>query len=351
MSFTSYADALIKEAGLAANEHGSLRCSTVYIGGGTPSLMPLDELRRVVAALREAFDVSQIEEFTLEANPDTLEKGRLEGWREMGVTRLSLGIQSLSDASLKELGRSYNRAEVLGALDLHRDELAAFDLSFDLLLNVPWQLPSQVLDDIRELMEFEPAHFSLYSLKVEPGTPLAMRVADEPELAPDDDRFADEMGAAEELLGNAGLLRYEISNFARDGKWSLHNLAYWRGGEYLGLGVNATSCVGGVRTRNHREFADYRAALLSGELPVAERAKLTETERAFERLMLALRTTWGISRDELPAGIWEKLHRRAKELAARHPQLIVVTPGRIALTSGGMNVEHALVVELADGVF
>jgi len=199
LSFASYADALIKEAGLAAGEHGSLRFTTIYIGGGTPSLMPLDELRRVVAALRGVFDVSKLKEFTLEANPDTLESEKLEGWREMGVSRLSIGIQSLSDASLKELGRSYNRDEVLGALMRHRDELAAFGLSFDLLLGVPWQKPSQVLDDIRELLEFEPAHFSLYWLKVEPGTPLAKRVADEPELAPDDDRFADEMGAAEEL--------------------------------------------------------------------------------------------------------------------------------------------------------
>ncbi len=349
LSFGSYADALIKEARLAAKERGAPRFSTLYFGGGTPSLMPLDELRRIVAALRESFNVSQIEEFTLEANPDTLDGEKLASWRELGVNRLSLGIQSLSDTSLKELGRSYSREEALGALARHRDELAAFDLSFDLLLNIPWQNPSQVLDDIRTLYAFEPVHLSLYSLKVEPGTPLAMRVANEPELAPDKDRFADEMGAAEKLLEESGFARYEVSNFARDGKWSLHNLTYWRGGNYLGLGVNATSCIRGVRTRNHREFADYRAALMRNELPVAERAELTETERAFERLMLALRTMWGISRDELPLRIWKKLQAKAEELAERHPQLIVAIPERIALTSAGMNVEHALVVELAEG--
>ncbi|MCD6283016.1 radical SAM family heme chaperone HemW [bacterium] len=351
LSFTSYADALIKEAGLAAGEHGSLRFTTIYIGGGTPSLMPLDELQRVVAAMREAFDVSRLKEFTLEANPDTLGRDKLRQWSELGVTRLSVGIQSLSDRSLRELGRSYSSGGALTAFYELADELSAFDLSFDLLLNVPWQKPLQVLDDIRTLYAFEPAHFSLYSLKVEPGTPLAMRVANEPGLAPDNDRFADEMNAAEELLEESGFARYEISNFARDGKWSLHNLTYWRGGDYLGLGVNATGCINSVRTRNHREFADYRAALSQDALPIAERTELSETERAFERLMLALRTTWGISRDAFAAGIWEKLQARAEELAARHPQLIVVAPGRIALTSGGMNVEHALVVELAEGVF
>jgi len=349
LSFTAYADALIKEAALAAKEHGHLRFTTAYLGGGTPPLMPLDELRSVIAALRGAFDVSQIEEFTLEANPDTLGRDKLKQWRELGITRLSVGIQSLSDRSLRELGRSYSSGGALTALYELKDELSAFDLSFDLLLNVPWQKPSQVLDDIRALYEFKPVHFSLYALKVEPGTPLAMRVAKEPSLAPDDDRYADEMGAAEELLAENGFARYEISNFARDGKWSLHNIAYWQGWGYLGLGVNATSCIRGVRTRNHREFADYRTALARDELPVAERTELSETERMFEYVMLVLRTSRGISRDGLPVEIWDKLRERAEELAVRHPQLIYVTPDGIALTSWGMNVEHAVVVELVNG--
>ena len=351
MSFTSYADALIKEAELAAKEYGPLRFTTIYLGGGTPSLMPVSELQRVVAALGETFDISQIEEFTIEANPDTLGSDKLKQWRELGITRLSVGIQSLSDRSLRELGRSYSSGGVLTALYELANELSAFDVSFDLLLNIPWQKPSRVLDDIRTLDKFSPVHFSLYSLKVEPGTPLAKRVEKEPGLVPDDDRYAEEMGAAEDLLLRGYFSRYEVSNFALSGKWSLHNIAYWQGWDYLGLGVNATSCIDGVRTRNHREFADYRAALMQNELPVAERTELSDTERMFEYVMLMLRTTRGISTDELPAEIWDKLREKAEKLAAQHPELIYVTPDGIALTSWGLNVEHTLVVELVEGVF
>ena len=350
MSFTSYADALIKEAELAAKEYGTLRFTTIYLGGGTPSLMPTEELRRLISALGEIFDISEIEEFTLEANPDTLGREKLKQWRELGITRLSVGIQSLSDRSLRELGRSYSSGGVLTALYEQADEISAFDLSFDLLLNVPWQKPSRVLDDIRTLDKFSPVHFSLYSLKVEPETPLAERVEKEPGLVPDDDRYAEEMGAAEDLLLLGYFSRYEVSNFALSGKWSLHNIAYWQGWDYLGLGLNATSCIGGVRTRNHREFADYRAALAQNELPIAERSELSDNERMFEHVMLTLRMTCGISRDELPAEVWDKLRERAEELAARHPELIYVTPDGIALTSWGMNVEHALVVELVEGI-
>jgi oxygen-independent coproporphyrinogen-3 oxidase len=207
-----------------------------------------------------------------------------------------------------------------------------------------------VLEDIRELMDFEPAHFSLYALKVEPGTPLAVRVGNEPALAPDDDRFADEMGAAEDLLTGAGFARYEVSNFARKGKWSRHNVAYWRGGDYLGLGLNATSCIRGVRTRNHRAFAGYRAALARGELPVAEREELSSATVAFERSMLGLRTMWGITPEGFSSKIWQGLHAKAVALDKVEPGLVRLEDARIALTSRGMNVGNAVTLALVDGL-
>ena len=146
------------------------------------------------------------------------------------------------------------------------------------------------------------------------------------------------------------VVRYEVSNFALPEKWSLHNLKYWQAGEYLSLGLNAVSFIDGTRIRNCENFADYQAALGVGRPPIAEQQELSANERHFERVMLALRTCWGIFRDDLPLQLWRELHVKAQELASRYPELMAVTAERIALTSRGMNVEHTLVVELTEGL-
>jgi len=347
----SYTELLIREIRLRAKEQGTPAAGTLYFGGGTPSLLPAECLERILAALRSHFDLSCVDELTLEANPDTLGRCLLQQWRELGVTRVSIGIQSLHDEALRQLGRTYSSGGALSALYELTDELRAFDLSFDLLLGLPWQPLGQIVHDIAQLMLFAPCHFSLYGLKLEAGTPLWQRAQADPSLLSQDDRIASEMELAQGVLAARGFVRYEVSNLALPGKWSRHNLNYWRGGDYLGFGLDASSCVGGVRTRNHRSFGEYSAALQRGELPIAEREELSPASVAFERLMLGLRTMWGVSADVFPGEMWAKLQTRAEELAEQHPLLLRVRTDSIALTSAGMNLEHALVVELAEGVF
>ena len=349
-SIERYVNALIAEIKLRSESACAMQAETVYFGGGTPSLLKTEDIARIHAALRGAFGLSDLQEITLEANPDTLGRELLRGYKELGITRLSIGIQSLHDESLKQLGRTYCSGSAMTALYELSDELAAFSLSFDLLVGLPWQVPSQVAQDIRKLLSFSPNHFSVYGLKLEQGTPLATRLAGTPDAMAAEERYADEMGLVEEALATEGFVRYEISNFARDGKWSLHNLNYWNCGDYIGLGLNASGHIAGRRWRNHRNMEDYLRAVESGALPEAESEVLTHEQRIFERVMLALRTLWGLQQDAVPPEVWDGLMKNALALNARLPGLMVIGNDSIAPTSAGMNVEHAVFLELIEGV-
>lgn len=345
-----YVNALIAEVKLRRESAGAMRCGTVYFGGGTPSLLPAGNITRVLAALREAFGLSELREFTLEANPDTLGRELLQGYKQLGITRLSIGIQSLNDESLKELGRTYCSGGALTTLYELETELAEFDISFDLLLSLPWQSSVRIVEDIRKLLTFNPDHFSIYGLKLEPSTPLAKRLAGTSQARLAEERYADEVKLAEDTLAAEGFVRYEISNFARNERWSLHNLNYWNCGEYIGLGLNASGHIAGRRWRNYRKWEDYLRAVDSGALPEAESEMLTDEQRTFERVMLALRTRWGLHKDAVPPDIWRGLYANALTLNDRLPGLLVITPDSIAPTSAGMNVEHSLVLDLIEGV-
>jgi oxygen-independent coproporphyrinogen-3 oxidase len=300
--------------------------------------------------LRGAFGLSELREFTLEANPDTLTLEKLQAWRGLGIKRLSIGIQSLQDGTLLLLGRTYTSKTALEILEALKEELDGFSLSFDLMLCIPNLHAHQIADDIRHLLAFTPDHFSIYALKLEPETPLAKRLAGNLQAEVAEERYADEMRVAEDSLGAEGFVRYEISNFARDGRWSLHNLNYWNCGEYIGLGLNASGHIAGRRWRNHRNMEDYLRAVESGVLPEAESELLTPEQRIFERIMLALRTRWGLQQDAVPPEKWRGLMANALALNDRMPGLLNIAADSIAPTSSGMNVEHALFLELIEGV-
>lgn len=350
VSIERYVNALIAEIKLRGESAGTMQAETVYIGGGTPSILDSADVASLLTALRETYDCTELCEFTIEANPDTLTSEKLPVWRGLGITRLSIGIQSLKDETLLSLGRTYNSTTALAILEDFREELNGFSLSFDLMLCIPNLHTHQTADDIRHLLAFNPDHFSLYALKLEEGTPLAKRFIGTPEAARAEERYAEEMGLVEETLAAEGFVRYEISNFARDGKWSLHNLNYWNCGEYIGLGLNASGHIAGSRWRNHRDMKDYLRAVESGALPEAESEVLTPEQRIFERVMLAMRTRWGLQQDAVPLEVWNAMMENALALNERLPGLIVVDEGRIAPTSAGMNVEHSLVLKLIETV-
>ncbi len=242
----SYTQALIKEAKLWRNATESRQVTTVFFGGGTPSLMPVEEMAFVMNGLRSAFDIAGDAEITLEANPNSLDKPYLAELLGLGFNRLSIGVQSFHDAELKALDRLHSASDAGDAF--HAARSAGFNnVSIDLIFGLPEQEMSSWQESIEGALELEPDHISLYALTVEPGTPLARDVARCRTPSPNPDAQADQYEWTEERLEKAAYEHYEISNWAKPGYRCEHNLTYWRCREYLGLGAGAHSYLDGVR--------------------------------------------------------------------------------------------------------
>jgi oxygen-independent coproporphyrinogen-3 oxidase len=242
----SYTEGLTREAQLWRRATGSHRVETVFFGGGTPSLTPLNELRPIMSALREAFDIAPDAEISLESNPGSLDEEYLSGLRDLGVNRLSIGVQSFHDDELRALDRIHSAEDAKAAFRAARS--AGFDdVNVDLIFGLPEQPMERWQESAEQALALAPEHLSLYALTVEEGTPLARDVARGRTPAPDPDMQADQYEWTQERLSRAGYEHYEISNWSRPGRRCRHNLTYWRCGEYLGLGAGAHSYFDGVR--------------------------------------------------------------------------------------------------------
>lgn len=236
------------------------RCRTIFFGGGTPSLLRADEVASILQAARRAFAVDDDAEITLEANPGTIERGHLAELRATGLTRLSMGAQSFDAGLLKWMGRIHNPAEIVSAVEAAHQ--AGFtNLNLDFIFALPDQTMAQWADTLDRAIELAPDHLSLYSLIVEPTTPLFDWVEAGTVTPADDDLAADMYLMAQARMAQAGYAQYEISNWARDSRLCDHNLTYWRNLPYIGVGAGAHSSFGERRFANVRPVADYVAAL------------------------------------------------------------------------------------------
>lgn len=280
--------------------------SSLFIGGGTPTVLPEAGLETLLQALHDGFCLPDEIEKSVEANPGTLSRGKLEILRAYGFNRISLGAQSFSDGILRKIGRIHRVRAIHDAVALIRT--AGFrNLNLDLMFGLPGQSFSLWQESVEEALKFSPQHLSVYALSLEEGTPLAIRYGQgkdvqrqrEPEQfndLPSDDLQADMYDWAVERLERAGFVHYEVSNFALPGRMCRHNLDIWRGGDYIGLGPGAVSCLKGIRWKNIENVREYERRLDSGELIFAaeEREALTRRERMAERLILGLRLPEGV---------------------------------------------------------
>lgn len=291
---TRYVQALRAEIARAGSEDPAYGgADTIFFGGGTPSLLEPAEIGAIIQAVRDTFDVAADAEITLETNPETVDRARLERFREAGVNRLSFGVQSFQDAELQRLGRIHSADRARAAVREAR--AAGFDnVSLDLMMWLPGQDVATWLRNVEALIAAEPDHASLYLLELYPNAPLKEDMARAGwSLAPDDDA-AEMYLQAMERLERAGLKQYEISNVARAGRVSNHNVKYWTDGEWLGFGCGAHSTRGGVRWKNVSATAEYVDRVNAGLDLVAERRTLTEGERLEEALFTGLRLTDGV---------------------------------------------------------
>lgn len=293
-----YVRALLSEIALAGGQaqhaDGSLRWArTIFFGGGTPSLLTVAQVRRLLNACRAAFALDEDAEITLEANPGTLTPEQLAGLRAAGINRLSLGSQSFDAHLLKTLGRIHTPEEITLALSSAR--AAGFtSVNLDFMFGLPGQSMRQWQETLEQAMALRPEHLSLYSLIIEEGTPF-FDWTQEGRITPgDEDLCADMYEYADELLQMSGYVNYEISNWALPGHQSRHNLTYWRNLPYIGMGAGAHSFFAGTRFSNERDPQQYINTLKKRQLPVVESETLEKMQEMSETAFLALRTAQGL---------------------------------------------------------
>ncbi|MDR2934576.1 MAG: radical SAM family heme chaperone HemW [Candidatus Adiutrix sp.] len=333
-----YVDGLAAEARLAAPAWPA-PFETLYIGGGSPSILSREGLTGLLAALAP-LDLSRLKEITLEANPEDVGPEQADLWAETGVTRLSLGVQSLDDRWLGEvLGRNHNPDQTLAAAALLKDR--PFTLNFDLIYGLPLQAPADWGRDLTRTLELAPDHISTYSLTAAPGTALArsMEAGLLPPLPPPD-QAAELFLLSGQVLAAAGFKRYEVSNFARPGFESRHNLKYWRRTPYLGLGPAAHSFDGRRRWANVSSVRRWASALSSGVRPLAFEEIPDEKAIRLEQVMLGLRLAEGLPEEALAAA-----SRVDEFIASGH---LTREAGRLRPTEKGFLVADRLAVELTE---
>ncbi len=294
----AYIDALLADLERALPDIWGRRIHSVFFGGGTPSLFSADGIDRILTGVRTLTQLAPGAEITLEANPGTVEAARFRGFREAGVTRVSLGIQSFDARHLQALGRIHDAAEARRAAELAATHFETFNL--DLMYALPGQTLAGALADVDAALEFGPPHLSAYHLTLEPNTPFGHTA---PPNLPDDDLAADMQQAVEARLAEAGMQHYETSAYAKPGHASRHNLNYWQFGDYLGIGAGAHSKLSFadriVRQMRVKHPQQYMDAVKAGA-HIADTRTLTRDDLPFEFMMNALRLTEGV-----PAALFE----------------------------------------------
>ena len=291
--FDHYIKAVLSEARLHAQWADDRVVDTVFIGGGTPSLLDIAQLETLMSGLQDLFDW-QPTEFTIEANPETLTEDKIRAYAELGINRISIGLQTHDDDMLSRIGRCHTFAAFEKAYTLA--SRCFNNINIDTIFSLPGQSTDSYLETIRRVIDLAPQHVSSYALKIEEGTPLAQSFAGADE---DDDRAM--CHGAAELLGSAGYAHYETSNFAMPGFECRHNLKYWTGGEYIGLGVAAHSYIdqcGLRRLGNVKDLERYIEMAEQGKRPLALETAISDNDRQIEYIMLRLRLKGGISFDD-----------------------------------------------------
>jgi oxygen-independent coproporphyrinogen-3 oxidase len=289
--FALYVDALIADLDAQLPKVWGRKLWSIFIGGGTPSLFPPDQIDRLLSAVFARLGPPTTSEVTLEANPGTFETGRFRDFRQAGVTRLSIGIQTFNDRLLKALGRVHDSAQAVAAAHCAATVFDTFNL--DLMYGLPGQSLEDAQADIDQALAFSPPHLSLYQLTIEPDTAFAQR----PPVLPDDDAQADIEEAVRASAADAGLVRYEISAFAKPGHMSRHNLNYWQFGDYLGIGAGAHAKLSFpsqiLRELRVRQPQTYMEKALGGDA-ILQSKPIAAADLPFEFALNALRLTAGV---------------------------------------------------------
>lgn len=336
-----YVKALLEEI-RAERDEKKRPVTSVFIGGGTPSILDSRLMGQILEELEANFAVGQEAEVTIEANPGTLSAGKLDTYRKCGVNRLSLGLQSTRNEELAVLGRIHSYDTFLESYHMSR-EAGFSNINVDLMFAIPEQTRENWQENLRKVAGLGPEHISAYSLIVEDGTPFSKRNLN----LPDEDTEYEMYEDTAEILGQYGYAQYEISNYARNGYACRHNIGYWRRVDYLGLGLGASSFCGGVRYSNTDDLGfylknsgDYHKLQCNGE-------RLTEKDAMAEFMFLGLRMTEGISKAEFEKDFGTPIERIYGSVIEKYRRLGLLgeCDGRIFLTRRGIHVSNTVMAD------
>ncbi len=338
-------DALLRELDLR-QARTPIEAETIFVGGGTPTVLPPGELGRLLRRLRALAQTNGPLEFTVEANPATVTPETAETLAAAGVNRVSIGAQSFDPADLRVLERTHAPPEVAQTVTACR-QAGLDDINLDLIFAIPGQTPGRWRANLAAALALEPTHLSCYSLTYEPGTRLHEQLEAGRVQRLDADLDAAMYETAIDVLAEAGLEQYEISNFARPGRRCRHNLVYWHNEPYLGIGPSAAGFVDGVRYKNAADVAGYVRALEAGRLPAARREKRDRDAQARESAMLGLRLIDGLDRRAFAERFGRDPTAYFAHAVARNVErgLLTVTADKVRLTRAGLLLADTVVAD------
>lgn len=341
---TAYLQALHTQICCCHRAFGADPVTSVFFGGGTPSLLSGGELSDILTALRQQFVFAEDAEITTEANPGTLTADKLRKYHEAGINRLSIGCQSVHDRELKTLGRIHSFAQFEESFRLAR-EAGFTNINIDLMSAIPGQDLASWRECLEKITDFSPEHISAYSLIIEEGTPFYQM--QETLQLPDEETERDMYALTRDFLADRGYQQYEISNYARPGKECRHNIGYWEQVPYLGLGLGASSFLDGVRWKNTSDMKTYLMQAEAGVFARTEEEHLTVEEQMEEYMFLGLRMNRGadITQFEERFGRdFTSLYRKPVERFVRE-KLLTIRENRVCLTKKGMDLADMVMAE------
>lgn len=343
----TYVKAVLVEAGLRRDEQRGEPVKTLYLGGGTPSQLPLPLLSTLMSGLNEVFDLGGVEECTVEANPDDVTPRWCAALRRLGVNRVSMGVQSFEDGILRFIGRRHTARQAIEAVSCLKDAGIA-NISIDLIFGLPGQTLASWTESVHQAIDLHPQHISAYGLTYEEGTRLWWQRERREVTEVPEEQCLEMYRILVEELKEAGYEHYEISNFALPGYYSRHNSSYWDGTPYLGLGAAAHSYDGEVRRYNPCDLKKYIGCISAGS-PAFEQEQLEWWQRYDERVMLGLRTARGVDIARLREDFGEAARKHFTSEAQRHiatGHLCLTADDRYVLTADGIMLSDSIIRDL-----
>lgn len=346
-----YVMLLEKEAELLERKYGKLSIETVFIGGGTPSVLEPEQIKAIGISLKRHFDLSQCYEFSFEANPESVTMAKLNAFKAIGANRVSLGLQTANDHELFAISRIHDWQTFLDAFRQVR--AAGYDnVNIDLMIGLPGQTKKSYMDSLQKVISLKPEHLSTYGLILEDETPLAAQVASGSVTVLDGENERELYHESKAFLETEGYDLYEISNFSKQGKHCFHNVNYWRCGEYAALGVGAHGYLMGERYENAETVADYRRLLEQELCPVIGSEVITAAEQETEYVMLGLRMTEGIHLAHFEKLFGERIEVKCAEVISKYKELglLQINEEWVRLSEMGMDLSNTIIVDFLEAL-